>query len=55
MAGFRSRAESFTLNLSNSPMDVVPSAVLSPITELSKNFEENTIRFVIILMEIKFS
>ena len=41
----RSRAESFTLDFPNSPMDVVPSAVLSPITELSMTMEHNSIRF----------
>lgn len=45
MAANRSRAESFTLDFPNAPMDVVPSAVLSPITELSMNLEHNSIRF----------
>ncbi|XP_031575387.1 M-phase inducer phosphatase-like [Actinia tenebrosa] len=43
MAAFRQRAESFTLEFPNSPMDAVPSAVLSPITELSMNLEHNSI------------
>lgn len=51
MDAFRQRAESFTLELPNSPIDVVPSAVLSPITELSMNLEHNSIRFVLNLTE----